>query len=74
MSRGAEGEPVERFQAMLASYGYGISPTGAFDEETKAVVTAFQRHFRPTRVDGVADASTLATLRDLIATRPSSSA
>ena len=37
---------------------------------TEAVVAAFQRHFRPERVDGVADASTITTLRDLIAARP----
>jgi N-acetylmuramoyl-L-alanine amidase len=69
LSRGDRGEHVEELQAMLASYGYGISPRGAFDEATEAVVAAFQRHFRPARVDGVADASTLATLRDLIASR-----
>jgi N-acetylmuramoyl-L-alanine amidase len=71
LSRGDRGEPVAELQAMLASYGYGISPRGAFDEATEAVVAAFQRHFRPARVDGVADASTLATLRELIASRPS---
>jgi len=31
------------------------------------VVTAFQRHFRPARVDGVADNSTLTTLQALLA-------
>jgi N-acetylmuramoyl-L-alanine amidase len=30
-------------------------------------VTAFQRHFRPARVDGVADHSTLTTLQSLLA-------
>jgi N-acetylmuramoyl-L-alanine amidase len=30
------------------------------------VVTAFQRHFRPLRVDGIADHSTLITLRSLL--------
>jgi N-acetylmuramoyl-L-alanine amidase len=35
------------------------------------VVTAFQRHFRQARVDGIADPSTLLTLRALIETRPS---
>jgi len=39
--------------------------TGIFDESTAAVVTAFQRHFRPDRVDGCADASTIQTLRAL---------
>jgi len=32
-------------------------------------VKAFQRHFRPERVDGIADESTLATLKDLLAHR-----
>jgi N-acetylmuramoyl-L-alanine amidase len=31
------------------------------------VVTAFQRHFRPLRIDGVADHSTLTTLQTLLA-------
>jgi N-acetylmuramoyl-L-alanine amidase len=50
-------------------YGYPLRITGTFDEDTHKVVTAFQRHFRPERVDGVADASTIKTLRDLIASR-----
>lgn len=69
-SRGDRGTPVEALQAMLALYGYDLRITGAFDEATERVVTAFQRHFRPERVDGVADASTITTLRDLIASRP----
>jgi len=69
-ARGDQGMPVEALQAMLAMYGYGLKITGTFDEDTEKVVTAFQRHFRPERVDGVADASTITTLRDLIAARP----
>jgi N-acetylmuramoyl-L-alanine amidase len=69
-SRGDEGQPVQALQAMFALYGYEISVTGVFDALTEAVVTAFQRHFRQTRVDGVADASTIMTLRELIASRP----
>ena len=34
------------------------------------VVTAFQRHFRPERVDGVADHSTMTTLHALLASLP----
>jgi N-acetylmuramoyl-L-alanine amidase len=71
LSRGDQGRPVDELQTMLASYGYGITRSGALDEATEAVVTAFQRHFRPARVDGRADASTLATLRNLLASRPS---
>lgn len=67
---GDTGQPVEALQAMLALYGYEQPVTGQFDEAMRAVVTAFQRHFRPARIDGVADASTITTLRDLIAAQP----
>lgn len=70
LARGDAGQPVEALQAMLALYGYDQPVTGTFDARTAAVVTAFQRHFRQARVDGVADASTITTLRDLIAARP----
>jgi N-acetylmuramoyl-L-alanine amidase len=71
LSPGESGEPVESLQAMLALYGYGLAVTGIYDAQTEAVVTAFQRHFRPERVDGIADVSTITTLRDLIAALPS---
>jgi N-acetylmuramoyl-L-alanine amidase len=58
---------------MLALYGYGIEITGNFDRETAIVVTAFQRHFRPARVDGIADRSTIETLRRLIDSLPQAS-
>ena len=70
LARGDAGQPVEALQAMLALYGYDQPVTGAFDARTHAVVAAFQRHFRQARVDGVADASTITTLRDLIAALP----
>jgi N-acetylmuramoyl-L-alanine amidase len=68
---GDRSEVVARLQRTLQSYGYGIVETGSYDEATRDVVTAFQRHFRPARVDGFADPSTLLTLRALIETRPS---
>lgn len=70
LGRGDQGAPVAALQAMFALYGYGLDATGVYDAMTEHVVTAFQRHFRPARVDGVADASTLTTLRDLIAALP----
>ncbi len=70
LARNDAGQPVEALQAMLALYGYDLEVSGRFDERTHAVVAAFQRHFRPARVDGVADASTITTLRDLIAALP----
>lgn len=67
---GDQGEQVTRLQRTLRSYGYGIADTGVYDDLMREVVTAFQRHFRPARVDGIADPSTLLTLRALIETRP----
>lgn len=63
---GDQGEPVEALQSMLAVYGYNIDITGLFDEKTRTVVEAFQRHFRQEQVDGVADVSTIDTLHRLI--------
>jgi N-acetylmuramoyl-L-alanine amidase len=67
---GAEGDEVLGLQQALARYGYGIPLTGKYDGSTMEVVTAFQRHFRPERVDGVADHSTLTTLQALLASQP----
>jgi N-acetylmuramoyl-L-alanine amidase len=61
-----EGPPVRALQAMLALYGYALELTGVYDRRTRAVVAAFQRHFRPEQVDGEADGSTVATLKALI--------
>ncbi|MDF3810242.1 MULTISPECIES: N-acetylmuramoyl-L-alanine amidase [Rhodopseudomonas] len=70
---GATGDDVRALQQALADYGYGLTPNGKFDAQTVEVVTAFQRHFRPAKVDGIADVSTLATLRTLLTTFPTSS-
>ncbi len=64
---GDAGEEVMQLQAGLARIGYGLGETAVFDEMTEAVVRAFQRRFRPQKVDGVADASTLATLERVLA-------
>ena len=69
---GDRGEPVEAFQSLLAAYGYGVEATGSFNEPTRLGTLAFQRHFRPERVDGVADASTVETLHRLLVSLPRS--
>jgi N-acetylmuramoyl-L-alanine amidase len=69
-SSGDSGQPVEALQSMLALYGYRTVITGLFDENTAADVSAFQRHFRPARIDGVADASTIETLHRLLSALP----
>jgi N-acetylmuramoyl-L-alanine amidase len=53
---GAFGPAVAALQVGLAQFGYGCPTSGEFDAATEAVVTAFQRHFRPARVDGRFDA------------------
>jgi N-acetylmuramoyl-L-alanine amidase len=63
---GERGDAVMALQQNLAAYGYGIDPSGAYDEHTKIVVSAFQRHFRPSLVDGCADRSTVETLEALL--------
>ena len=70
LAPGDDGEQIMRLQRMLRGYGYGIEETGVYDETTRDVVTAFQRHFRQAKVDGIADPSTLLTLRALIDARP----
>jgi N-acetylmuramoyl-L-alanine amidase len=70
LAPGDRGPEVDAVQALLALYGYGVPVTGAYDAATAAVVTAFQRHFRPWLVDGAADASTVRTLYRLIAALP----
>ena len=67
---GDTGQPVEALQTMLALYGYGVRVDGSYDAETTATIRAFQRHFRPERVDGIADASTIGTLHKLLSSLP----
>jgi N-acetylmuramoyl-L-alanine amidase len=66
---GDAGAAVAALQKSLVGYGYGLEQTGQYDTATGEVVTAFQRHFRPARVDGIADTSTVETLRKLLAAR-----
>lgn len=70
---GEAGPEIEEIQSMLQLYGYGIEITGAYDDRTRIVVEAFQRHFRPAGVDGVADISTHRTLQRLLAALPAES-
>jgi N-acetylmuramoyl-L-alanine amidase len=66
---GANDPAIADIQAQLARYGYDVAASGDFDGTTRDVIAAFQRHFRPARVDGVADASTVATIKAVVAAR-----
>jgi N-acetylmuramoyl-L-alanine amidase len=69
LSPGDRGNAVAALQKSLSDYGYGVEVSGEYDTATRDVVSAFQRHFRPERIDGVADTSTRGTLQELLATR-----
>jgi N-acetylmuramoyl-L-alanine amidase len=51
-------ETVITAQRRLARIGYDARPSGRLDSATKAVITAFQRHWRPANCDGALDAET----------------
>ena len=70
LRQGDRGEDVDVLKRRFREYGYGLAEDAEFDAGTAAVVRAFQRHFRPERVDGIADRSTIATLDRLIAALP----
>ena len=63
---GASGREVRQLQQNLFDFGYGLSSDGHYGEESQAIVSAFQRHFRQARVDGVADGATRAILDNLL--------
>jgi N-acetylmuramoyl-L-alanine amidase len=49
---------MAEIQRELATIGYTCPASGELDSETRTVITAFQRHYRPTLCDGLADAET----------------
>jgi N-acetylmuramoyl-L-alanine amidase len=53
-------------QARLARFGYAVPRHGRLDGETRAVIAAFQRHFRPAAVTGACDGETAARLAALL--------
>jgi len=66
LAHGDEGTGVFALQAGLTRCGYDCAPTGTYDDWTTTVVTAFQRHWRPTRLDGAADGETRARLMAIL--------
>ncbi len=66
MRLGEESTQVFALQAGFTRLGYDLPPSGKFDEATEQVVTAFQRHWRQDKVDGVADGATRAQLIALL--------
>lgn len=56
------GDAVLEIQKKLSFIGYDVDVNGFFDRKTELVVAAFQRHFRPSLIDGRVDSGTRSTL------------
>ena len=56
---------VSATQSALAAWGYDLCASGEYDAAAATVATAFQRHFRPRRIDGAWDSECAAILRAL---------
>ncbi len=66
LAEGATGPGVFALQAGLTRLGYECAPSGEYEPRTTTIVRAFQRHWRPERVDGIADGATRARLIALL--------
>jgi N-acetylmuramoyl-L-alanine amidase len=66
LAEGDEGLGVLALRAGLARLGYDCPVTGRFDAGLAVIARAFQRHWRPSRVDGIADGETRARLMALL--------
>jgi N-acetylmuramoyl-L-alanine amidase len=69
---GPAGSPlaVADLQSKLGRFGYGVAATGVLDQATQQALSAFQRHFRPARFDGVPDGETQRLLAAVVASIP----
>lgn len=56
---------IFKYQTALKTLGYGIEPSGTYDDATKKTIEAFQFHFRPENYDGIMDAESWAILQAL---------
>lgn len=56
---GDAGMTVEGLQQDLADIGYKLNVTGVFNDDTAACIRAFQRRWRPERVNGEGDTDTI---------------
>ena len=51
-------DPITHVQQELEIIGYDVKQTGMMDTATKSALMAFQRRFRPSRIDGAVDDET----------------
>lgn len=63
---GARDRGVTIVQSGLAYLGYGVEVNGVLDAKTASVISAFQRRYRPARIDGKIDVHTMEVLMQLV--------
>jgi N-acetylmuramoyl-L-alanine amidase len=61
---------IAEAQTLLKQLGYGLQDSGVMDTQTRIVLEAFQRRYRPAKVDGALDAETSELVRRLAAAQP----
>ena len=61
---------AESVQKLLTAFGYKAGSHGTWDDQARLALEAFQRHFRPSRVDGKPDSECAALLASLCAQIP----
>jgi N-acetyl-anhydromuramyl-L-alanine amidase AmpD len=58
---------IAAVQTGLGTIGYGVTVNGILDTETRAILRAFQRRFRPSKVDGFIDVETVSLVERVAA-------
>ena len=58
-------ESIKETQTKLISIGYQVYISGVFDMQTVEALKAFQRHWRPVKVNGILDVSTKQILTEV---------
>lgn len=64
--KGSRDRGVAIVQRGLAHIGYGARVTGVMDENTKLIIEAVQRRYRPDQIDGVVDIQTMDVIKALV--------
>ena len=59
---GDKNKDIKTIQSSLKYLGYGLPVSGVLDTPTTEVVAAFQRRYRPDKIDGLIDTQTLKIL------------
>jgi len=62
---GSRDRGVAIVQRGLAHIGYSARVTGVMDTETRLIIEAFQRRYRPDQIDGVVDIQTMDVLKSI---------